>query len=71
MSKKEHDELSDEEIENVTGAGISAQKAPGRRGTQGEPNEGGVEETNTTPGGGTTSGGISGSQTGNKGGLTP
>ena len=68
MSDKEH-ELSDEEIANVTGAGMSAQKAPERGAL--DPTASGVEETNTTPGGGSSEGGISSTQTGGKGGLTP
>ena len=63
---KEH-ELSDEEIANVTGAGMSAQKTTGRGAL--EPTAGGVEETNTMPGGGS-EGEISSSQTGGKGGLS-
>jgi hypothetical protein len=66
MSNKERDELSDEEIAKVSGAGTSRD----RGGLGGVVKGSGVEETNTTPGGTTTGGGGISSEPGNNpGGL--
>jgi hypothetical protein len=70
--QKDRDELSDEQIEGVTGAGMSVQKTPNRSSmtTQGGETFG-VAEDETTPGSGTqtSGGGISGEPGNNTGGL--